>query len=100
MTIATVIPRHGAAIVRMTLIPTLSLTEKIAWISAREWPILGAVAALGVLVAVGPRANVASLDPVLVIGYVGGLLLTRAAVSGVRRAVVRLEVVTDQPVIR
>jgi hypothetical protein len=94
MTSATVIPRHGAAIVRMTLVPTLSLTEKIAWTAAREWPILGAVAALGVLIAVGPRANLASLDPVLVIGYVGGLLLTRAAAAGVRRAVVRLEVVT------
>ena len=76
----------------MTLVPTLSFTEKIAWLAAREWPLLGAVAALVVLITVGPRANLATLDPVLVIGYVSGVLVTRAAVAGIRRAVVRLEV--------
>jgi hypothetical protein len=97
MTIATVSPRHGASIVRMTLVPTLSLADKVAWIAAREWPLLGAFAALAALIALGHRVNLATLDPLLVIGYVGGLLLTRAAAAGVRRAVVRLDIVTVTP---
>jgi len=88
-----ILPRHGAEIVRLTVVPTLSAAERVAWIAAREWPIVGAFAALGAVFTVGPRLGPAELDPLLVVGYVGGLLLTRQLARAIRASVVRLEVV-------
>jgi hypothetical protein len=90
------IPRHGAEIVRMTVVPTLSVAERVSWIAAREWPIVGAVAALGAVCAFGPRLGAAELDPLLVAGYLGGLFLTRHAARAIRRSLVRLEVVVSR----
>lgn len=77
----------------MTLLPTLSAAESVAWVVAREWPILGALAALGTIALVGPRLGPAALDPLLVAGYLGGLLVTRWSVRSIRASLVRLDVV-------
>lgn len=87
------LPRHGAEIARMTLVPTLSLAERVAWVAAREWPIVGALAALAAIVAFGARLGPLALDPVLVVGYLGGLVVTRHAARAIRASIVRLEVV-------
>ena len=94
MTISPMLPRHGASIVRMTMVPTLSAAERAAWIAAREWPVLGAVAALIAVVAFGTRLTPAQLDPLMVSGYLAGFLVTRSAARAIRRSLVRLEVVT------
>ena len=88
------IPRHGARLVRLTILPPLSAAERLAWIVAREWPVWGAVAAVVILVMAGHRIARWELDPALVAGYVLGLLGTRFLTRGVRLAQVRLEVVT------
>jgi hypothetical protein len=93
VTLPVTLPRHGVELVRLTVVPTLSVVERVAWIAAREWPIVGALAALGVLVAFAPRLGTATLDPLLVAGYLGGLVLTRRAARAIRASVVRLEVV-------
>ncbi|MDP9027946.1 MAG: hypothetical protein M3N46_10425 [Actinomycetota bacterium] len=93
MTLTGMIPRHGAEIVRITVVPTLTAAERISWIAAREWPIVGALAALVAICAFGPRLGPAELDPLLVAGYVGGLFLTRHAARAIRASVVRLELV-------
>jgi hypothetical protein len=93
MTITAVIPRHSAELVRMTVVPVLSGAGRLTWIAAREWPLLGAVAALGVILLFGARLTPAELDPVLIGGYLGGLVVTRFAAREMRRFRVRLEVV-------
>jgi hypothetical protein len=93
MTVTGTIPRHGAEIVRMTVVPALTAAERVSWAIAREWPIVGAVLALAVLCVWGPRLGGAELDPFLVAGYAGGLLLTRGLARSIRRSLVRLEVV-------
>ncbi len=93
MTITSVTPRHGAELVRMTVVPVLSGVERVTWIAAREWPLLGAIAALSVIFAFGGRLTPAELDPVLIGGYLGGLVVTRFAAREMRRCRVRLDVV-------
>ena len=91
------IPRHGARLVRLAVVPQLSAVERVTWIVAREWPVWGAVAALAILVLVGHRVARWELDPALVAGYVLGLLGTRSLTRGIRIAQVRLEVATGGP---
>lgn len=93
MTITAVIPRYGVELVRMTVVPVLSGAERLTWIAAREWPLLGVIAALGVILAFGARLTPAELDPALIGGYLGGSVVTRFAAREVRRCRVRLEVV-------
>lgn len=93
MSITSMIPRHGAELVRVTVVPALSGAERLAWIAAHEWPLLGALGALGVLVALGGRVTPGELDPILVGGYVVGFIVTRLAAREVARCLVRLEVV-------
>ncbi len=97
MTIMAMIPRHTAQLVRLTVVPTLSGAERVAWVAAREWPLMGAVAALAVIVAFGARMTPLQLDPMLVGGYLAGFVVTRLAAREVRRCLVRLEVATVGP---
>jgi len=88
------IPRHGAGLVRLTMLPQLSAAERMAWIAAREWPVWGAIAGLVILVIAGPRLAHWELDPALIAGYLAGLVATRMLARGIRVASVRLEVAT------
>ena len=86
------IPRHGARLVRLTVVPLLSRSEWMAWVVAREWPVVGAVTGLIALVVWGRAVPRAELDPLVVGGYLVVLLATRWLTRAVRPAVVRLEV--------
>lgn len=77
----------------MTLLPTLSLAERVTWVAARDWPIVGALVALAAVCAFGPRLGPGVLDPLLVAGYLGGLLITRWSVRSIRASLLRLELV-------
>jgi len=79
--------------VRITVVPTLSAADRVAWIAAREWPVVGALGALGAVCVFGPRLGAAELDPLLVAGYLGGLFVTRHLTRAIRASLVRLEVV-------
>lgn len=88
------IPRHGARLLRFTVMPELSAGAHVAWAVAREWPLWGAIAALVILAMAGHHIARWELDPALVAGYVLGLLGTRFLTSRIRTAQVRLEVAT------
>ena len=92
MQLVETIPRHGAALVRLMLVPPLSRRERWAWMLAREWPLAGAIAGVIALMAWGRAVPRAELDPLVVGGYLVVLLATRWLTRRVRPAVVRLEV--------
>lgn len=93
--VATVIPRHGGEIARVRITPTgMSRSERRALAWLRNWPAVGAVGALIVILSLGARIPPLELIPPLIVCYLVGIAATRLATRRLRRGIVRFEVVS------